>query len=187
MHRLIIMHQCRSYESCVCSCMSLCASHVSPLRSADFTSNSCAPWRATMSAPSWFGKRPALTSLRASSKGTSSAGKGRWGRPRPELLSRPASLLVTGGTGLRSRASASIVELRNGLGSCWEWGNQEMMCEISPFTVVCRNTMTALLLRCCFFSFDLNRRKRLHRALTNRKTSAYSICNKINIYKVMEH
>lgn len=90
-----------------------------PLRSAALTSRSWAPWRATISAPSWLvSGLPVFTSLRASSKGTSSPGKARGGRTRAELPNRPWSLLAAGGTGLLNRASASIVELRKGLGSC---------------------------------------------------------------------
>lgn len=61
-------------------------------------------------------------SRRASSKGTSSEGKWRGARERTELASLPWSLLGTGGTGLLSRASASKVGFRNGLGS---WREEE--------------------------------------------------------------
>lgn len=61
-------------------------------------------------------------SRRASSKGTSSEGKWRGARERTELASLLWSLLGTGGTGLLSRASASKVGFRNGLGS---WREEE--------------------------------------------------------------
>lgn len=107
---------CPQYFKQVCIYIYVCVYTVyEPLRSAALMSKSWPPCRATAS-PSIRGRMVQM-SLRASSKGSNSEGKCSGARMRPELPSRPCSLLGSGGTGMRSRVSGSMEGLRKGLGS----------------------------------------------------------------------